>query len=115
MQDIVYRVPGKHFGSDGTTYDYIAVNSEDELKVKLKEGWFNTLVKAVKASKVRTRDEEGQYVADDPETPENEAYTDAPPTRKELEAKAKELGITFRSNIGDKKLREKIETKLAEG
>ena len=112
MSDIVYKVPGNHFGPEGSTYDYVAVHSKTEFSQKIKEGWFNTLVEAVKASKVRARDEEGQYVADDPETPEDEAYTDAPPTRKELEAKAKELGITFRNNIGDKKLLEKIEAKI---
>ena len=120
MQDIVYKVPGKHHGPAGKTYNYIAVNSEDELKTKLKEGWFNTLDEAVNgktAKPARAREEDGQYKGDDPSTPDvNEAYVSgAPPTRTELEVKAKELGITFRSNIGDKKLLEKIEAKLAEG
>lgn len=36
------------------------------------------------------------------------------PEREALEAKAKELGLTFQANIGDEKLAAKIEKALAE-
>jgi hypothetical protein len=51
MQDIVYKLDGPHFGPNGTTYDYVGVNSEEELKQRLKEGWSNTLEEAVKPKK----------------------------------------------------------------
>lgn len=35
------------------------------------------------------------------------------PEREALEAKAKELGLTFQANIGDEKLAEKVEKALA--
>ena len=40
---------------------------------------------------------------------------DAPPTRTELEAKAKELGIKFDGRTGDKKLGQLIQDKLSAG
>jgi hypothetical protein len=38
---------------------------------------------------------------------------DAPPTREELEAKAKELGIRFDGRTGDKKLGQLIQDRLS--
>jgi hypothetical protein len=117
MTEIVYKVPGRNAGPKGKTYDWIAVKSEAEFEQKLKEEWFNTLDEAVngKAKElVRARNEEGEFVGDDPSTPDvNEAYTDAPPTRDEIKAKAKELNIVFAKNITDKKLLELIEAALA--
>ena len=107
--DIVYRIPGKNHGPEGYNYDWTPVRSEKELKEKLKDGWFDTLEDAVKGE--RARNDEGQYVADDPETPENEAY-DKPPTRKELKQKADELDIKYANNIPEKKLIKLIEDKL---
>ena len=40
---------------------------------------------------------------------------DAPPTREELEAKAKELGIRFDGRTGDKKLGQLIQDRLSAG
>lgn len=40
---------------------------------------------------------------------------DAPPTRAELEAKAKELGIRFDGRTGDKKLGQLIQDRLSAG
>jgi hypothetical protein len=107
--EIVYKIPGKNYGPEGYSYDWIKVNSEGELKEKLKDGWFNTLEDALKGE--RARNDEGQFVADDPGTPENEAYN-KPATREEMKQKAKELGIEFPKNIGDKKLLKLIEAKL---
>lgn len=83
--EIVYKVPGTNAGPDGKTYSWCAVNSKEELEAKLKEGWYNTLAEAC-------------GIEDD----------NKPPTRKELEEKAKELGISYSPNIGDKKLLERI-------
>ena len=119
MQEIVYKVPGKNFGPYGKTYDWKPVNSEDELSQAIKEGWFNTLEEAVEdkpVKLVRAREEDGQYKGDDPSTPDvDEAWIeDTAPTRDEMEAKAKELGLEFRKNISDNKLL-KLINRLAKG
>ena len=120
MKDIVYRVPGKHYGPGSKTYDFIAVNSEDELDERLEEGWFNTLEEAVNGEAKplkRARNEDGEYIGDDPSTPDvNEAWVeDSAPTRDEMEAKAKELGVSFKRNTKDKQLLALIEEKLLKG
>jgi hypothetical protein len=115
MTEIVYKIPGKNAGPEGKTYDWKPVKSEDEFERAIKEGWFDTLAEAINGKPkelVRARNNEGQYIGDDPETPENEAYIEAPPTRSEMEAKAKELGIKYKKNLSDKKLLKKIEDKL---
>lgn len=118
MKDIVYRVPGKHYGPGSKTYDFAPVNSEEDLKQKLEEGWFNTLEEAVNGkakSLKRARNEEGEYIGDDPSTPDvNEAWVeDSSPTRDEMEAKAKELGISFKKKTKDKQLLALIEERLS--
>ncbi len=117
MNKIVYKVPGKNHGPGSKTYDWMPVKSKEEFEQKLKEGWFNTLEEAVngKANELeRARNDEGEFVGDDPATPfKNEAYQEAAPTRKEMVAKATELKLKFSKNISDKKLLALIETELA--
>jgi len=120
MTEIVYKVPGKNAGPSGKTYDWMAVNSEKELQVRLAEGWYNTLDEAVKGKAVklvRARNNDGEYIGDDPSTPDiDEAWVeDTAPTRDEMEAKAQELGIEFKKNLSDKKLLKLIDKKLAKG
>lgn len=111
--EIVYKIPGKNHGPEGKTYDWVEVKTEDELEGRLKDGWFETLEEAVKGELVRARNENGEYVGDNPATPDvNEAYTEAPATREEMLKKAKELKLKFHKNISDKKLLELIEEKL---
>ena len=117
MQEIVYKIPGKNAGPKGKTYDWKGVKSADELNQALKDGWFNTLEEAVKGKSVklvRAREEDGQYKGDDPSTPGvNEAYIeDSAPTRAEMEAKAKELRISFKRRTSDKDLLALIEAKI---
>lgn len=47
--------------------------------------WWKRNVRKVKEVEVRTRDEHGRYVGDDPTTPEDEAWTtkDVPVDKKE--------------------------------
>ncbi|GAG90142.1 unnamed protein product, partial [marine sediment metagenome] len=66
FMDIVYKIPGKNHGPDGYTYDWSKVDSEKELKQKIKDGWFDTLEDALKGE--RARNDKGEFVADDPET-----------------------------------------------
>lgn len=75
--------PGKMLKTDTGLFDYIIV-AEDEIAAHLKLGWrLNTL---------------------EPD--------DAPPTREELEEKARELGIKVDRRTPDAKLADKIEAAL---
>lgn len=67
------------------------------------EGWFWDVTSALNAP----NPEEPAPGATEPEVDMN-----APPTREELEAKARELGISFHHKTGDKKLSEMIEKAL---
>ena len=117
MQEIVYKVhgAGKNHGPMGKKYDWKAVNSEDEFNEALEGGWFNTLVEAMEGKpRKRARNTDGEYIGDDPSTPDiNEAYVDdSMPTRKEMEAKAKELNISYKRKTSDNDLLELIEAKI---
>lgn len=79
------------------------VENEAQFDAALAGGWFRTVPEAV--SGIAAKLAEPPAPADD---------DTAPPTRAELEQKAKELGIQFSANIGDAKLAERIAAKLAE-
>lgn len=120
MSEIVYRVPGKNYGPGSKTYDWMPVKNKEEYEQAIKSGWFNTLEEAVSGktkSLKRARNEEGEYIGDDLSTPDvNEAWVeDSSPTRDEMEAKAKELGISFKKKTKDKQLLALIEEKLSIG
>lgn len=85
METILYKSPGKNHGPDGKTFDWVGVSCKDDLAAKLKDGWCETLAEAC-------------GIIDKEE----------PPTREELEEKAKELNLSYSPNIGDKKLLERI-------
>jgi hypothetical protein len=99
---IVYRCPGAHWGPNGTTYESIGVNDEQQLKVRLADGWHESLVNAVDAF----------LSPEQPVDNSTETEDDSSITREELEQKAKELGIKFDGRTTDKKLLEKIEEAL---
>ena len=56
---------------------------------------------------------EAQAAAEAVEVVQAVSEDDAPPTREELEAKAKELGIRFDGRTGDKKLGQLIQDRLS--
>lgn len=85
---LVYKGKGPHSRAGGT-YDYAAANDQEELDAKLADGWFQTLPEAIDAH-------------DKPVAPKPD--DNAPPTRKELEAKAKELGVKFNGKTTDAEL-----------
>lgn len=88
---------------DGT-YGIRTVASDEEHDAALAEGWCETPADARRTYTDRIA------AALEPETP---AVDDnAPPTRAELEAKATELSITFRSNTSDKALADRIAAAL---
>ena len=94
---LVFKNGGPH-QRPGGFYDHTPVENEAEYEAALKAGWFATMPEALAP----------------PAPADNNASPDdnAPPTRAELEAKAKELGIEFSPNIGDKKLLERIQAAL---
>jgi hypothetical protein len=92
---LVYRSPGPHHGPGSTTYDYRGVTNEDELSVRQAEGWTLSLDEAIK----------GKPAAPEP-------VDNAPPTRAEMEQKARELKIKFDGRTTDRKLLGLIESAL---
>ncbi len=93
---LVYKGHGPHSRAGGT-YDYTAANDQEELDAKLVDGWFATLPEAIDAH-------------DKPATKSDDT---TPPTRKELEVKAKELGIKFTNKTTDAELGAAITATLA--
>lgn len=93
-----YKTPGPH-NLDGGWYEYIIIDEsiEGEVNRVLAEGWANTPREADAA------------VAPAPE----QADDNAPPTRGEMEQKAKELGIKFDGRTSDKTLMQRITEALA--
>ena len=97
----VFKDHGPHQRAGGS-YDHAPVESQEEFDAALKAGWFATLPEAIETKPV--------IALPPPALPP--PADDEPPTRAELEAKAKELGIEFSPNIGDKKLGERIQAAL---
>lgn len=94
---LVYKGHGPHSRAGGT-YDYTAASDQEELEAKLADGWFKTLPEAIEAH-------------DKPAAPKSD--DNAPPTRKELEVKAKELGVKFNGKTTDAELGDAINKALA--
>lgn len=95
---IVYRSPGPHRGPRGTTFDYLGVDDEAGMTAALSEGWHKTIDAALGVGKVIAAAE----VLDD-------AIDEiSPATRKELEQKAKQIGVKFNARTRDEVLAERI-------
>jgi len=116
--NLVYKSPGPH-KCKGSSYGYRQVCDFDDLTAAIKDGFYPT-----KALAMEKPDDFnwGDYAKaqgwtdDEPvETEEIESTddADAPPTREELEAKARELGISFNGNTKDSTLITKINDALA--
>ena len=98
---IMYRTPGPHKKPRGKTYAYKGAADQAEFDALLNRGWFPSYEDAVV----------GKIVA------AVEALDDAldmvtPATRDELEAKAKELGVSFNARTSDKTIAERIASAL---
>jgi hypothetical protein len=93
---IVYKGKGPHSRAGGT-YAYAGADNQTDLDAKLDDGWFATLPEAIDAH----------------DKPVVKSDDNAPPTRKELEAKAKELGIKFTNKTTDAELSAAITAALA--
>ena len=89
--NIVYRCPGPH-QRPGGTYAFRGVESQEEEDQLLGQGWFRTMPEAIDGKSSLK------------ELPSD----DAPPTREELEQKAKKLGVRFDKKTTDEALLKKV-------
>lgn len=96
---MLYKAPGPH-EIHGGHFDYVIVDADEEGAVEAAkaDGWFETTTEAKKAA--------------DAAKAKREAELNAPPTRTELEAKAKELNIQFGKKTTDEELGKLIQAKL---
>lgn len=101
---LLYKSPGRHHRR-GKTFSYCGVSSQKELNEKLAAGWFLSFEEAVAAKQTL---KPAPVVA----PPADDVALDAPPTRDELLAKAKELGIGFNRRTTDAALLARISEKL---
>jgi hypothetical protein len=132
LPTMVYRSPGDNKKPTGGTYKYIGIKTQEELEEKLADGWFLSSSDAIEAAgdkangiqkpkpkwamkPIKKKKEAKplnwrEIVKAPAQEPEPD---DAAPTREELEAKAKELGIRFDGRTGDKKLGQLIQDRLS--
>lgn len=92
---LVYKDGGPH-QRQGGTFSHRPVHDAQEMEAALADGWHASLLAALEK----------------PAEPVRQPEDAKPPTRDELEQKAKELDIPFSPRVSDKKLREAIEAKL---
>lgn len=86
----------------------LLVGSLEEYEKALGSGWYSTVVGVAEVKQEPTTGETvaaANYVDD---APDDETL----PTREELETKAKELGVKFNAQLGDKRLAALIQEKL---
>lgn len=88
MPEIVYKLGGKHFGPNGSKYDFAVVKNKSEFDQRIKDGWFNTLDEAVNG------------------------VSNLAPTRDEVKQKADELGLEYVKNIKTAKLQKMVEDEI---
>lgn len=91
---LMYRVPGFHRGPDATSFDYKPAADEDAREALIEKGWHDSLdaARGLTAAKV---------------DPLNHV------DRDELEAKARDLGISFNWKTSDEALAERIAEKVS--
>ena len=101
----LYTTPGPYAGNDGVTFNFIIVHSSEEEQAARAGGWQDF------ADAIAPKEQAPL----DPKPPQEPPPADddtRDPTRAELEAKARELGIEFSPRIGDVKLGERIQAAL---
>ena len=84
---MVYRTPGLHRASGGSTFDFRGIDDAGALEAALAEGW-----------RLSLHEEIAPEAVDDV----------SPATRDELEQKARELGIGFNARTADAVLAQRI-------
>jgi hypothetical protein len=115
----LYKVPGRK-RKDGIRCDWLEAFDQRSLDVSLARGWYLSLADAQAAAKGGTQHPSKapsvvSTISSEPVAEAADAVADdAPPTREELEEKARELGIKFDGRTGDKLLLKRI-TEALEG
>lgn len=99
--DIMYRVPGRHYGADGRGFDYIGVNTAEEVLAAIDEGWHLSIEDAIAAL------DAGGVIDEVAEAKAVLADIDGD-LRAALEAEAKALKVSFNARTSDKVLAERI-------
>lgn len=95
---MVFKHPGQYM-QDGVSYEYQIVAS-DAVEEALADGWSLSVPEAKQAHDAAL-------------AAKGDSEDNAPPTREELEAKAKEMGLKFDGRTSDEKLAAKIAEALA--
>lgn len=91
---------GGPYSRQGGTYSYIVVENESEYKTAIDAGWYYDIPEAIAAIKKVLE--------------VLKAEEEKPPTRAEMEEKARELKITFHPSLSDDKLLDRIQKTLKE-
>lgn len=102
----LYKVPGKR-KKGKITYNLLEITDTVSLQNSLARGWHYSLEDAVAGVSSKRSPVE-------PPTVSATIDDNAPPTRAELEAKARELGVRFDGRTGDKALLARINEALGE-
>ncbi len=97
---LVYKKGGVH-QMKGGTYSYKGAADAEAFAALIADGWYPSMVEMIDGG-VITKQEKAEVVDEV-----------SPPTRAELEAKAKELGLKFDGRTGDKKLSDMIDKALS--
>ena len=97
----VYKSPGAH-SCQGGSFDLMSVNDEEEREIAIIDGWHDSIPDAIEGKK-STPVASPVVVSED---------DNAPPTRDEMLAKAKEIGIKIDGRWSDDRLMSEIESKL---
>lgn len=95
---MVYRIPGRHWGPEGSTYDYLGVDDQDAFDAALDDGWHETIMDALGKDRVIAAAEALEDALNDV----------SPATRDELEQTAKDLGVPFNKRTADAVLIQRI-------
>jgi Skp family chaperone for outer membrane proteins len=111
--DIMYRVPGRHYGADGRGFDYIGVNTAEEVLAAIDEGWHLSIedaIAALDAGEVIDEVAEAKAVLADIDGDLRKAVLAdiEGDLRAALEAEAKALKVSFNARTSDKVLAERI-------
>lgn len=105
---LLYKCPGPWSGN-GYTFGSRPANDQSEFDAAVSDGWHPTVPQAVEAWKAPKSPTLAQAPAAPPPVD-----ADAPPTRDEIEAKCRELGITVHHKHSDATLLKKIEEALTQ-
>lgn len=108
---------GKEWQLESGWYDLRVVHTQEALDAALADGWFldQYAAKAAhEAAALAAQPAAAEVAGDAGAAASAVPAADAPPTRAELEQKARELGVKFGGRVSDKTLAQRIADKLAE-